>query len=104
MYCYNVQPGIDIDYATGDSKVSETNTVNNNANTAENVTSDYVLNTNCCQYADEVGLNPDRELFEANAQYVRTALVANNAVFDDFYNRSCYLLLSLRCYFGCCGI
>ena len=39
--------------------------------------------TFCCQYADEVGLNPDRELFEDNAQYVRTALVAYNAVFDD---------------------
>ena len=46
VYCYNVQPGIDIDYATGDSKVSETNPVTNNANSAENVTSDYVLNTN----------------------------------------------------------
>lgn len=39
--------------------------------------------TFCCQYADEVGLNPNRELFEDNAQYVRTALVAYNAVFDD---------------------
>ena len=46
VYCYNVQPGIDIDYATGDSKVSETNPVTNNANPVENVTSDYVLNTN----------------------------------------------------------
>lgn len=39
--------------------------------------------TFCCQYADEVGLNPNRKLFEDNAQYVRTALVAYNAVFDD---------------------
>ncbi len=39
--------------------------------------------TFCCQYADNVGLNPNRELFEDNAQYVRTALVAYNAVFDD---------------------
>ncbi len=39
--------------------------------------------TFCCQYADEVGLNPDRKLFEDNAQYVRTALVAYNATFDD---------------------
>ena len=39
--------------------------------------------TFCCQYADEVGLNPNRELFEKSAQYVRTALVAYNAVFDD---------------------
>ncbi len=39
--------------------------------------------TFCCQFADEIGLNPNRELFEKNAQYVRTALVAYNAVFDD---------------------
>ena len=39
--------------------------------------------TFCCQYADEVGLCPNRDLFEDNAQYVRTALVAYNAVFDD---------------------
>ncbi len=39
--------------------------------------------TFCCQYADEVGLKPDRQLFADNAQYVRTALVAYNAVFDD---------------------
>lgn len=39
--------------------------------------------TFCCQYADAVGLNPNRELFEDNAQYVRTALVAYNAIFPD---------------------
>ena len=39
--------------------------------------------TFCCQYADEIGLKPDRKLFEDNAGYVRTALVAYNAVFDD---------------------
>ncbi|MBQ6968190.1 MAG: Fic family protein [Lachnospiraceae bacterium] len=44
--------------------------------------------TFCCQYADAVGLNPNRELFEDNAQYVRTALVAYNAVFDDLGNKS----------------
>ena len=44
--------------------------------------------TFCCQYADEVGLNPNRELFENNAQYVRTSLVAYNAVFYDLGDRS----------------
>ena len=44
--------------------------------------------TFCCQYADEIGLNPRRELSEDNAQYVRTALVAYNAVFDDLGDRS----------------
>ena len=44
--------------------------------------------TFCCQYADNVGIGPDRELFENNAQYVRTALVAYNAIFDDLGDRS----------------
>ena len=39
--------------------------------------------TFCCQYADEVGLALDRSLFSDHAAYVRTALVAYNAVFDD---------------------
>lgn len=39
--------------------------------------------TFCCQYADEMGLDINRELFEKNSQYVRTALVAYNAVFTD---------------------
>ena len=39
--------------------------------------------TFCCQYVDAVGLNPERKLFEDNAQYVRTAFAAYNAVFDD---------------------
>lgn len=39
--------------------------------------------TFCCQYADEMGLNINRELFEKNSQYVRTSLVAYNAVFTD---------------------
>ncbi len=33
-------------------------------------------------------MNPNRELFENNAQYVRTALVAYNAVFDDLGDKS----------------
>ena len=44
--------------------------------------------TFCCQYADEVGLKPNRELFEDNAQYVRTSLVAYNAIFDDLGDKS----------------
>ncbi len=39
--------------------------------------------TFCCQFADEIGLCPNRDLFEENAQYVRTAMVAYNAVFSD---------------------
>jgi cell filamentation protein len=36
-----------------------------------------------CQYADSVGLTLDRELFERNSAYIRTALVAASAVFPD---------------------
>ena len=39
--------------------------------------------TFCCQFADEQGININRELFENNSAYVRTALVAYNAVFHD---------------------
>ena len=39
--------------------------------------------TFCCQYVDELGFNINRELFENNARYVRTALVAYNAFFSD---------------------
>lgn len=43
IYCYNVQPGITIDYATGDSWEAENNSSVNQSTTE---ISDYVLNTN----------------------------------------------------------
>ena len=56
VFCYNVQPGIDIDYATGDSQVSDdaayvkksgnATDAAKQSNDTENVTADYVLNTN----------------------------------------------------------
>lgn len=39
--------------------------------------------TFCRQYADEIGLKINRELFEKNSYYMRTALVAYNAFFSD---------------------
>ena len=39
--------------------------------------------TFCCQYIDEIGLRINRKLFEDNAGYVRTSLVAYNAFFSD---------------------
>ncbi len=42
VYCFNVQPGIDIDYATGESKLGAQN--GNNDSNASGIT--YVLNTN----------------------------------------------------------
>jgi cell filamentation protein len=44
--------------------------------------------TFCCQYADEMGFSINRKLFEDNARYVRTALVAYNAFFSDGSNFS----------------
>ena len=44
--------------------------------------------TFCCQFADEHGFSLNRELFENNAKYVRTSLVAYNAVFSDLGNLS----------------
>jgi len=35
------------------------------------------------QYIDDQGFSINRELFEKNARYVRTALVAYNAYFSD---------------------
>ena len=42
----------------------------------------------CCQFADDHGFSIDRRLFEENSHYVRTALVAYNAVFSDIGDRS----------------
>lgn len=39
VFCFNVQPGIEIDYATGDSKVSD-------AQATEEQEQDFILNTN----------------------------------------------------------
>ncbi len=39
--------------------------------------------TFCCQYIDEQWFKINRKLFEQNAGYVRTALVAYNAYFSD---------------------
>ena len=47
VYCYNVQPGIEIDYATGDSWLAEEGPVEG---TESNVEADYVLNTNSMRF------------------------------------------------------
>lgn len=39
--------------------------------------------TFCCQFIEDKGISIDRTLFEKNARYVRTALVAYNAFFAD---------------------
>lgn len=39
--------------------------------------------TFCCQFADDHGFPINRTIFETNSRFVRTALVAYNAVFSD---------------------
>jgi DNA-entry nuclease len=43
VYCYNVQPGVVIDYATGENRLDETSTENEDANVDKNA--EFVLNT-----------------------------------------------------------
>ena len=42
----------------------------------------------CCQYVCENGVMMDGEVFAKHSDYLRNALVAANAVFDDFRDRS----------------
>jgi DNA-entry nuclease len=58
VYCYNVQPGIEIDYATGDSWLVEEQTVLNETiveeedsnDIGETETMDFVINTNTMKF------------------------------------------------------
>lgn len=45
VYCYNVQPGIEIDYKTGDSWI-----VNSNIESSDDLKQNYVVNTNSKKY------------------------------------------------------
>lgn len=46
-YCYNVQPGVAIDYATGDSHLNGKNNQNShNSSAKEHASAVYILNTN----------------------------------------------------------
>lgn len=47
VYCYNVQPGIEIDYATGDSWLAEDDSARE---TEANAETDYILNTNSMKF------------------------------------------------------
>ncbi len=46
VYCYNVQPGIGIDYATGDSWQENTVQTQGDNQIQDTTTSEYILNTN----------------------------------------------------------
>ena len=74
VYCYNVQPGIVIDYATGDSQLSSDATpiqnqeVTTESSGAQTEVADYVLNTNTKRfhYPDCKSVN---DMKEKNKQY-----------------------------------
>lgn len=78
VYCYNVQPGIEIDYATGESKLADNAVLSNKQvnNDIENVTADYVLNTNskrfhrpdCSSVVDIKEKN--KKLFNGSREYL----------------------------------
>lgn len=73
VWCYNVQPGITIDYETGDSYITENGDVptSNEEDTTVNISDDihtYILNTNSmkihkpdCKYAAEISDNNKHE-------------------------------------------
>lgn len=48
VFCYNAQPGVEIDYTTGNSRVSETNELEGSTQSSSNNIQEasYVLNTN----------------------------------------------------------
>ncbi len=63
VFCYNVQPGVTIDYATGDSALSEGNTadttatetpktVSEDSSSEESIEQTYILNTNTHKFHD----------------------------------------------------
>ena len=52
VFCYNVQPGIEINYATGENWLAETG--NNNNDNDDNATkTTYILNTNSKKFHNE---------------------------------------------------
>lgn len=49
VYCFNIQPGVEIDYATGESK-EEQQTNDSESSQADQAVRNYVLNTNSMKY------------------------------------------------------
>lgn len=73
VYCYNVQPGIIINYATGDSELSSDATAIDNqvedvSSNSESVEMDYVLNTNTHKFHYPTCPSVD-DMKEKNKQY-----------------------------------
>lgn len=51
VFCYNVQPGVKIDYANGNSwEYTEIKDDASNNNTTDSMQTEYILNTNSCKF------------------------------------------------------
>lgn len=70
VYIYNVQPGIEIDYATGESCLAQNNagTENTAGGSEQEKTVTYILNTNSKKF-HEPGCSSVSEMSESNKQY-----------------------------------
>jgi DNA-entry nuclease len=53
VFCYNVQPGIEINYATGENWLAETGNDNNSDNDNDAKKTTYILNTNSKKFHKE---------------------------------------------------
>lgn len=66
VYCYNVQPGIEIDYATGQSFLSETE------NTSDETDEEFILNTNSKKY-HKIDCKSANSISEKNKKKVKSS-------------------------------
>ena len=66
VYCYNVQPGVEIDYSTGDNWKS-TSSENSTTATDSNDSSTYILNTKSRKFHDPECSSVD-DMSEANKE------------------------------------
>lgn len=72
VYCYNVQPGINIDYKTGESSLATTENSKPTENSQPQKTENYTLNTNSkkihypsCSYAKKIAEKNKKEVTES---------------------------------------
>ena len=67
VYCYNVQPVVEIDYATGESRLSENPSGNAGGNISEEPTASYILNTKTHKF-HEPSCSSARDMKSENMQ------------------------------------
>ncbi|MGM9960725.1 MAG: DNA/RNA non-specific endonuclease [Allobaculum sp.] len=82
VFCYNVQPGVEINYATGDNRASDdaattTSQSSGNAGAADAVAQDYVLNTNShkfhrpdCESVDDMSAKNRQDVHQSREELI----------------------------------